>query len=82
MTFIQLIACIGMIAGAFILLGISPIAFTDGLFSFLIKRPKSIKYDTLMHTYVGQLILTICAAAIFISTAFVIKLTKPIEYRR
>ena len=43
MTFIQLIACNGMIAGAFILLGISPIAFTDGLFGFLIKRPKSIK---------------------------------------
>jgi len=43
MTLIQLIACIGMIAGAFILLGISPIAFTDGLFGFLIKRSKSIK---------------------------------------
>lgn len=27
-------------------------------------------------------ILAVCAAAIFISTAFVIKLTKPIEYRR
>ena len=39
-------------------------------------------YDTLMHTTVGQIVLTICAAAIFISTAFVIKLTKPIEYRR
>lgn len=43
MTFIQLIACIGMIAGAFILLGISPMAFTDGLFGFLANRPKSIK---------------------------------------
>ncbi|OLN30083.1 type II secretion system F family protein [Desulfosporosinus metallidurans] len=39
-------------------------------------------YDTLMHTTVGQLVLAICAAAIFFSTAFVIKLTKPIEYRR
>ena len=39
-------------------------------------------YDTLMHTAVGQIVLAICAAAIFISTAFVIKLTKPIEYRR
>jgi tight adherence protein B len=39
-------------------------------------------YNTLMHTFVGQFILAICAAAIFISTAFVIKLTKPIEYRR
>ena len=39
-------------------------------------------YQTLMHTAVGQIILAVCAAAIFISTAFVIKLTKPIEYRR
>lgn len=39
-------------------------------------------YYTLMHTMVGQIILAICAAAIFISTALVIRLTKPIEYRR
>ena len=39
-------------------------------------------FDTLMHTLMGQIILTICAAVIFISTAFVIKLTQPIEYRR
>jgi hypothetical protein len=43
MIAVQLIACIGLILGAFILLGISPIAFTDELFAFLIKRPKSIK---------------------------------------
>lgn len=39
-------------------------------------------YDTLMHTAVGQLVLAVCAAAVFISAAFVIRLTKPIEYRR
>lgn len=39
-------------------------------------------YHTLMHTPLGQIILTICAAVIFVSTAFVIKLTQPIEYRR
>jgi len=39
-------------------------------------------YHTLMYTAVGQIILAVCAAAIFISTAFVIRLTKPIEYRR
>jgi len=39
-------------------------------------------YHTLMHTVEGQVILAVCAAAIFTSTAFVIKLTKPIEYRR
>lgn len=39
-------------------------------------------YDTLMHTAPGQLVLAICAAVIFISTAFVIRLTKPIVYRR
>ena len=39
-------------------------------------------YHTLMHTAVGQIILAVCAAAIFVSAAFVIRLTKPIEYRR
>ena len=39
-------------------------------------------YHTLMDTMVGHIILAVCAAAIFISMAFVIKLTKPIEYRR
>jgi len=39
-------------------------------------------YNTLMHTPLGQIILAICFAAIFVSTAFVIKLTQPIEYRR
>lgn len=39
-------------------------------------------YDTLMHTLLGNIILAITAAVVFISTAFVLKLTKPIEYRR
>ena len=39
-------------------------------------------YDTLMHTPMGQMILAISAALIFISTACVLRLTKPIEYRR
>jgi hypothetical protein len=39
-------------------------------------------YATLMHTVPGQIVLAICAAAIFISFAFVVKLTQPIEYRR
>ena len=39
-------------------------------------------YHTLMYTPFGQIIITICVAAIFISTALVIKLTQPIEYRR
>ncbi|MEG0824446.1 MAG: hypothetical protein RSG86_01695 [Oscillospiraceae bacterium] len=39
-------------------------------------------YDTLMHTPMGQVILAVSAALIFISTACVIRLTKPIEYRR
>lgn len=39
-------------------------------------------YYTLMHTIMGQIVLAICFSAIFISTAFVIKLTQPIEYRR
>lgn len=39
-------------------------------------------YHTLMNTAMGQLVLTVCAIAIFVSTAFVIRLTQPIEYRR
>lgn len=39
-------------------------------------------YHVLMHTLLGQVILTITAAVIFISAGFVIKLTRPIEYRR
>ncbi|HEX2925309.1 MAG TPA: hypothetical protein VHP38_03480 [Ruminiclostridium sp.] len=39
-------------------------------------------FNTLMYTAIGQLVLAVCAAAIFISASFVIKLTKPIEYRR
>ena len=43
MTTIQLLACIGMITGFFLLLGLKPMEFTDGLFSFLIREKKSIK---------------------------------------
>lgn len=39
-------------------------------------------YHTLMHTVVGQMVLAVCFTAMFISMAFVIKLTQPIEYRR
>lgn len=43
MTALELFACAGLIAGAFLLLGLSPLEFSDGLFSFLLKRPKSIR---------------------------------------
>ena len=39
-------------------------------------------YGTLMHTAAGQVVLSICAAAIFVCMAFAINLTRPIEYRR
>lgn len=39
-------------------------------------------YHVLMHTVLGQIILAITGAAIFISSGFVVKLTRPIEYRR
>lgn len=38
-------------------------------------------YHTLMHTVAGQIMLSIAGIIIFVSTAHVIKLTKPIEYR-
>ena len=39
-------------------------------------------YDVLMHTFLGQIILSVTAAVIFVSAGFVVKLTRPIEYRR
>jgi len=39
-------------------------------------------YETLMFTAIGKAILAICALVIFISLAAVIKLTKPVEYRK
>lgn len=39
-------------------------------------------FHTLMYTTLGQVILAICGVVIFVSTAFVIKLTQPIEYKR
>ena len=39
-------------------------------------------YAVLMHTVLGQMILSITAAVIFISAGCVVKLTRPIEYRR
>lgn len=39
-------------------------------------------YNVLMHTPLGQIILSVTAAVIFVSAGFVVKLTRPIEYRR
>ena len=39
-------------------------------------------YATLMITVPGKAVLAVCAAAIFLSFARVVKLTQPIEYRR
>ena len=39
-------------------------------------------YDVLTRSVPGQIVLAICAGAIFVSFAFVVKLTQPIEYRR
>lgn len=45
MTWIQLIACAGMITGFFLLLRLTPMEFTNGLFGFLQNRPKSIREE-------------------------------------
>ena len=39
-------------------------------------------YEVLMHTGIGKIVLAVDFAAIFICGAFVVKLTKPIEFRR
>ena len=43
MTMIQLLACAGMITGFFFLLHLKPVEFTDQLFSFLLRKPKTLK---------------------------------------
>ena len=45
MTAIQLLACAGMIVGAFLILGLRPMEFTDSLFAFLLRPKKSIRED-------------------------------------
>ena len=45
MTTLQLIACIGMIAGAFFILRLSPMELTDAIFKRLTAAPKSIRND-------------------------------------
>lgn len=39
-------------------------------------------YNTLMFTTIGKFILAICGTVIFVSLAAVIRLTKPVEYKR
>jgi hypothetical protein len=39
-------------------------------------------FDTLMNTIIGKGVLAISAAALFVSLAAVIRLTRPIEYKR
>ncbi len=39
-------------------------------------------YDVLMHTVLGQCILSCHCGGYFISAGFVVKLPRPIEYRR
>lgn len=43
MTMIELFACAGMITGFFLVLHLRPIEFTDGLFAFLLRKPRTLK---------------------------------------
>ena len=43
MTTIQLMACIGMVVGFFVLLGITPSDFTEGVFRQITSKPKSLR---------------------------------------
>ena len=45
MTLMQLLACAGMITGAFLILGLKPMEFTDGLFGFLMQKPRTLKEE-------------------------------------
>ncbi|MBR0596402.1 type II secretion system F family protein [Sinanaerobacter chloroacetimidivorans] len=50
MTAIQLLACVGLIVGAFLLLGLKPVEFTDNLFAFLLRPKSSIREDIKIST--------------------------------
>ncbi len=39
-------------------------------------------YETLMHTTLGKFVLAVCGLILFISIAGVVRLSKPIDYRR
>ena len=41
MTAIQLLACAGMIAGTFLILGLRPVEFADSLFAFFLQPTSS-----------------------------------------
>lgn len=43
MTAILIVACVGLTAGFFMLFGISPMEFTEGIFSRVLAKPNSIK---------------------------------------
>ena len=43
MTTIQLMACFGMVVGFFVLLGITPSDFTEGVFRQITSKPKNIR---------------------------------------
>ena len=45
MTAMQLLACAGLIVGAFLVLGLKPMEFTDSLFAFLLRPKKSIREE-------------------------------------
>lgn len=45
MNMIQLIACVGLITGFFILLRISPMDFTEGVFRRITSKPRSIRAE-------------------------------------
>lgn len=51
MNLIQLIACIGLITGCFVLLHISPMDFTEGVFRRITSKPKSIQGRRLMRVH-------------------------------
>lgn len=43
MTAILIVACVGLTAGFFMLFGISPMEFTEGIFTRILAKPNSIK---------------------------------------
>ena len=63
MNLIQLIACAGLITGCFVLLRISPMDFTEGVFRRITSKPKSIRAE--VNEMLNHRLLCLCLKGLF-----------------
>lgn len=49
MKMVNILACAGMVTGFFLILRLTPMEFTDGVFRHFLKSPDSIKAEIQKH---------------------------------